>query len=257
MAFEQLTAANSVAKKRLIANVQGHDKSGKTFFSLFGCPKPAFYICWDPNGEEVAKRLVREHGLDIRIARFAVPEGGDSKDFHTKQWDGFLRTVDDAYRVNKGTLVVDSFTEVYDAGRLAHFGKLAGVQQRNYGVIYADLNKIINAGYESEMCVVITHKLAKEYVRQGASAEGVWNGNYIPDGWKNAPYAVQANFECMYDPALPGSVADKMRVYVKNNNQAMWMQGWALPESMGGQPFTQAWFTFEAMLDWTFSGVEP
>jgi hypothetical protein len=238
----------------LICNVQGQDKSGKTYWVLATCPKPAWYICWDPNGEEIAKKLVREQGLDIRIDRYAVPDRDQKQDFHADQWKRFQKSVDAVYKTNEGTLFIDTFTEVYDAVRLAYFGKLTGGKARNYGGVFADLNDIVNSGYQSDMNLVISHKMTKEYVRPPGQpdGEGAWNGNYIPDGWKNAPYAVQANFELMYDPAVPGGVADKMRVYVKNNNQAMWMNGWALPAEMGGRQFTQSWFDFQTMLDWTF-----
>ena len=245
MAFTQLTAANSGVLRRLICNVQGHPKSSKTHWVLASCPEPVHYICFDPNGMEIAKKIVRETGRDIRYLSVGTPDRDQKPDYHKKQWASFRAACRDALAVNKGTLVIDSFTEVYDAVRLSLFGKTEQIMQRNYGAVYAELNDIINEAYESDMSMAVMHKLAPEFVKETAT------GNYRLDGWKNAPYAVQANFEVMFDPSLPPEpLAGRFRVCVLNNNMNMALNGW----DYMGTPFTEDWFTFDMMLTMTFGG---
>jgi hypothetical protein len=246
--FTKLTGVNTTPLRRLVCNIEGGEKSGKTDWFLRTAPEPVYYFCFDPNGMEIAKKIARL-GRNISAVNFGVPDRDQKPDFHKRQWAEFRRLLTEALAGRTGSICVDSFTEVYDYVRLAKYGKTEQIVARNYGTIYDELNDILNEAYEAETVnFAIIHKLKPEFVNDKST------GGMILDGWKNAPYAVQANFQLLFDPSMPAAtLAGKFRIEVKNNNMNMNLNGWQSPPEMGSIPYTADWFTFETMLQMTFA----
>src|SRR3990167_261596 len=132
---------------RLIVSVAGVEKSGKTHLALTA-PGPIFYFDVDSGTEGVVHKFQAEKQIIVYPVRYSLR---DTQSNYAKIYAPFLEEIRAAAKVGQGTIIFDTFTEVYELARLAHFGKLSQVQPHQYGVAYTDLKEIIRLIYDSGM----------------------------------------------------------------------------------------------------------
>lgn len=158
-----------VIQHREIIHLSGETKSGKTFWSLATTPEPIFYLCFDPNGKGIAEKIVAQTGRDIRIAYFSLKEHGlqtkkgEIPEEYLEQWRNVKAAWNEACDVGSGTLVVDTWTELYEECRLGEFGKTESVRDRNYGPINSKLKLMMRDLYATDLNAVLISKMRSVY----------------------------------------------------------------------------------------------
>jgi hypothetical protein len=171
-----------MAPKRSIMSIEGLDKTGKSRLAMTA-PEPVVYMDLDVGTEGVIERMMAER--EILLYQVEQPSKlGTASELMERfrlVWQDIQARVAEALQLESGTLVIDTFGEAYDICRLAHFGKMAQVQPHQYAVAYADLREICRLGYQSQMNLVLLHKLGGNF----------HTGELEPQCWKEVPYQVQ------------------------------------------------------------------
>ena len=159
-----------VISHREVIHLSGETKTGKTTWALATTPEPVFYLCFDPNGKGIAEKVVAQTHRDIRIAYFSLKEHGlqtrkgDVPEEYTEQWKRVKEAWDTAVEHGTGTLVVDTWTELYEECRLAEFGKVDQVRERYYGPINAKLKLMMRDLYGTNLNAILISKMRSVYV---------------------------------------------------------------------------------------------
>ena len=174
------TKATAVPR-RLVCSIEGLDKTGKSHLAM-SAPGPIVYVDLDVGTEGVIQKCQQ----DYLIYKVEQPKRlGSSSELMDKfkdVWSDVQTQVASALSIGSGTLVIDTFTEVYDICRLAHFGKMAQVQPHQYSVCYADMREIIRLANASKMNVILLHRMGADFN----------TGELTFQGWKQVPSEVQA-----------------------------------------------------------------
>jgi len=167
--------------RRLVCSIEGLDKTGKSHLAM-SAPGPIVYVDLDVGTEGVIQKCQQ----DYLIYKVEQPKRlGSSSELMDKfkdVWSDVQTQVASALSIGSGTLVIDTFTEVYDICRLAHFGKMAQVQPHQYSVCYADMREIIRLANASKMNVILLHRMGADFN----------TGELVFQGWKQVPSEVQA-----------------------------------------------------------------
>ena len=167
--------------RRLVCSIEGLDKTGKSHLAM-SAPGPIVYVDLDVGTEGVIQKCQQ----DYLIYKVEQPKRlGSSSELMDKfkdVWSDVQTQVASALSIGSGTLVIDTFTEVYDICRLAHFGKMAQVQPHQYSVCYADMREIIRLANASKMNVILLHRMGADFN----------TGELTFQGWKQVPSEVQA-----------------------------------------------------------------
>ena len=171
----------AVVPRRLVCSIEGLDKTGKSHLAM-SAPGPIVYVDLDVGTEGVIQKCQQ----DYLIYKVEQPKRlGSSSELMDKfkdVWSDVQTQVASALKLGEGTLVIDTFTEVYDICRLAHFGKMAQVQPHQYSVCYADMREIIRLANASKMNVILLHRMGADFN----------TGELTFQGWKQVPSEVQA-----------------------------------------------------------------
>jgi len=132
--------APTEVKRRLLCQVAAPKGFGKTTFALSGAA-PIFYYKLETGDEGVIEPIAAA-GKEIYTYRAYY-----NRTNWRESWTAFLDNVSaiSVEMINKPcTFIFDTMTEVYEFGRMAHFGgRLSQVVPREYGVIYADMRELI------------------------------------------------------------------------------------------------------------------
>lgn len=215
--FQKMTAD---VRKRLIVNVEGKQKSGKTHFALTA-PGPIAYFGLDIGEEGVVGKFV-SLGKEIYSAddKIRVPNvismtpAGPTIDA-APAWDKMKQAVTAACDSKFiRTIVWDTATEVWELIRLARFGKLTQVLPVMYGPVNAEMRGLLRLAYDSDKNFILLHKLKNEYVNDKRT------GNLERAGFSDTEYIVQVNLRTFYD-----SEAQEFGVEVVNARQNMQLCG--------------------------------
>lgn len=175
---------------RLSINSQGLERAGKTSFALTA-PGPIGILALDRNtlnmsikAQNTGKEIYVADFVDSNpktnpMAKWVIPareEAGKptpktdaaDKKFYEGRWNAIS---DSYYKLVKEssirTIIIDTATQAYEDVRLARFGKLAGVIQRDYGPVNLELHEMVMA---VKCNLVIIHRLAPSYVNNA------WDG---------------------------------------------------------------------------------
>lgn len=184
-AIEQLKAAGFLdtlpkAPERAIVDMAAEEKSGKSHFALTG-PEPIIYHSIDVGTEGVVEKF-QEAGKSILVKEILYQQG-EPQSVYQDMWNTFKSDWALGLTAGEGTVVCDTWTEIYELARLAKFGKLEQVQAHHYGPVYAELKKLIRDVYDTRMSCVLLSKMGREY---GTS-------NMEVKGYKDTCYLVQMN----------------------------------------------------------------
>ena len=227
--------ANTNEVLRLILNVEGAEKEGKTHFALTA-PGPIALIDMDIGLEGVVSKFSKQK--KIFVASFNYHEA-TSPDEWEKMWvkmkTGFLDAL--ASKTIR-TLISDTATEMWELCRMAAFGKLAQVKPHHYAPVNAEFRDLIRKAYDSDKNLILIHKQKKEYKNEQ------WTGHMERAGFGDVGYAVQANVVSWRITALD-EVYGKGRedgykgfgITVRDCRQQAELAGLELLEPMNAFPF--------------------
>lgn len=168
--------------RRRIQSIEGREKEGKTHYALTA-PGPIAIIDLDTGLEDVIDKFGNKDIL--APAKFNWREY-DKQTQWKKLWEG-LQACYYAALEAKGlrTLVIDTGTELWELARLAYLGQLSNVKAHWYGPVNAAIDSMLNAAYEYDKNVIITHKVKEEYIKD------VRTGEYERAGYKYIGNKVQ------------------------------------------------------------------
>ena len=178
------TEANGEEVLRLILNIEGQEKEGKTHFALTA-PGPIALIDMDIGLEGVVSKFNKQK--KIYVASFNYRESTSPEEWD-KMWIKMRTAFLDALASKTiRSLICDTGTEVWELLRMARFGKLSQVKPHNYAPVNAEFRDLIRKAYDSDKNLLLIHKQKKEYVNEQ------WSGNWERAGFGDVGYAVQAN----------------------------------------------------------------
>ena len=105
--------------QRLISKVAGPEKTGKSHLALTS-PPPIIYFSIDIGTEGVVEKFQKQ-GTQVFVYDIQMKKGGKPEDYKDA-WNKLDVCLDLAVQVGQGTIVFDTWTEMYEMARLAHFG---------------------------------------------------------------------------------------------------------------------------------------
>lgn len=203
--------------QRLIVKAAGPEKTGKTHLYCTA-PEPIIVFSIDIGTEGVVEKF-QGNGRKIYVYDIQYKKGGLASDYK-QLWTKIDQLLDEAIRVGEGTIVFDSWTEMYELARLNHFaGRLDKVMPGEYPVVYSDLREKIRRIYESRMSAFLVTKMAKGFESKDLEEKGFGDTGFL----------VQANLttsrvEAVTDPTT-GQVESIFRVAIKDNRQNAKLNG--------------------------------
>jgi hypothetical protein len=186
--------------KRLIIQVEGHEKTGKTHFALTA-PGPIAYFGLDIGDEGVIEKFLAA-GKEIvtpddsvRVPNVIEMSVDGPRIDATNAWDQMKRAFIACCKSPQiRSIVWDTATEVWELIRLARFGKLAQVMPVQYGPVNAEMRGLIRTAYDSNKNFIMLHKMKAEYVNDKRT------GKYERAGFNDSEYIVQVNLSTFHDP---------------------------------------------------------
>lgn len=191
--------ASVSTNRRMIISVCGEEKAGKNYFS-FTFPAPIYVHSFDIGLEGtidqfVAKKeiYVAEYELEIQPGQAEPREVAESA---TKLWDNFVGNYKDSLSsAGKGTVVIDTDSEVYELLRLSRFGKLTQILPHNYGPVNAEFRDVVRSAYDHQCNLFLIGRMADEWIND-AAGKGNKTGQRIRRGFGDLPYLTQINALC-------------------------------------------------------------
>lgn len=182
---------------RLIVSLDGLEGTGKTHFVLTA-PPPIFLFDIDV-GVEGVKEKFQDAGKDIYTYEVRVPKG-EKQNVYKELWREVLERVDKIYDYNEGTLGIDTNSELYELARLAHFGKLTQVLPHHYTEVKAEFREVLRRADDSNMNLVLVHKVKPVYVNNVRTKE------YEIAGFDEAKYMVQVSLTMFKEWDAEGNI---------------------------------------------------
>ena len=187
------TRATKTTKHRAIISVQGKEKVGKTNFGLTG-PGPIAVQNVDIGIEGVVDKFAESKMIFVNDYRFdsRAAEGLDWKDLWKRVKDDFYAALESgSFR----TIMIDTWSEMYEVARMGILGKLTNVLPRDYGKVYAQMREMIRTAFSHDTNVILLNKVKPEYVADKST------GRLVRAGFKDTGVLAQANFLIDRDPA--------------------------------------------------------
>lgn len=180
--FQRATAA---VKPRLLMAVRAREKRGKTNFGLTG-PGPLAILHTDMGLDGVVQKF--QVDKEIHVATFDLDIDAKNtegvKAAAQPLWEEWVDTYAESLRRKVRTLLVDTWSEACELGRLAEFGKLDHVKPHHYGPLNAKWRKLFKMGMNADSNIIFLQRMKEEY--EGDSP----TGGYKPAGFKDTGYEV-------------------------------------------------------------------
>lgn len=201
---------STTLQRRLIVGVSGMEKTGKSHFSLSG-PQPVIYLNLDKENNPAITTYAHARGIEIYEQAFYVTRDGANpaslQAANLPVWNSFKAAITEAWSVGKGTVVVDTTTQLYALLRMAFHGKLAQIPSFTYGIMYAELEDLLNIkAYNSGMCGVFIDKMGPVFEGKGAIER---------KGYNNMPFLTQMNIETTREETPTGTA---FGVWIKDSS---------------------------------------
>lgn len=166
----------------LVVSISGHPKTGKSHLALT-FPAPMVVFSFDIGLDPVLKKF---EGKDIVVKTYPIPIIDSVKALSFQKdlkgiWDSFVNDLKKATEnVKIKTLVIDTWTAVYEIARIARASELGlqNIVQHQYGDVYARLRSLIQRPRIAGQNLVLTTYLRDRFVGDQNTGEPEL------DGWK-------------------------------------------------------------------------
>jgi len=193
------TPKKASTRRRIIAQVEGHEKTGKTHFA-FTAPGPIAYFGLDTGEEGVIEKFLADGkeiitpDESIRVPNIVEMSADGPKMDAVAAWEQMKKAYSACCRSPQvRSIVWDTATEVWELIRLARFGKLAQVMPVQYSPVNAEMRGLIRLAYDSDKNFIMLHKVKPEYVNDKKT------GKFERAGFSDTQYLVQLNLRTEYD----------------------------------------------------------
>lgn len=196
---------------RLVINVEGLEKCGKTYYCLNTPPDPIAVIYNDPGTQEAITKarskgkIIYECSMDWNLPDPSVKKADDVDKAEWKAWwDEWQRVKAAHYSIINNpkirTLVWDTGTGMKELCELAHFGKLKGNARLDVrGTMNADFTKLFWDLYNKrpDLNMLFIHKVGKQYKKAAKeNSPGEWTGEYERKGYSDIGYMADMSLWC-------------------------------------------------------------
>jgi len=188
--------APSEIPKRLIASIEGLEKSGKTHFAMTA-PEPIMFFSMDIGTEGVVEKF-KKAGKEIYIYEIRIPKTKVKADMTPILVD-IKGKVASCLAIGQGTVVFDTGTEFWEIMRLARLGKLTQVMPHQYTEVNQEFRDIIKDCYDSGMNVIFLHKLKDLY------ENNVRTNKKTLSGFGGMGYEMQINIRLSRENGVDGA----------------------------------------------------
>lgn len=173
----------TIKRRRLIVNIMGKEKQGKTHFGLTA-PGPIGLLDFDYGLEGVVDKF---HG-DKAIYPVEYRLGEITAGQHLAVWEKAKTMLKDMLKEKElRSVLIDTGTEAWELLRMARFGKLTQVMPQHYGPVNAEMRELIREAYSSDKNLILLHKMTEIYANNQPT------GKFGMAGFKDVPYNVQVN----------------------------------------------------------------
>lgn len=244
--LSELEAAGFVSvrrsPKRLIANIQGLQKSGKTRLALTA-RKPIGYIAVEIGGDEgVVDQFIPDgedsfDGIQIVKIRMDDPAYPNRDEFKTdKDYDAAVSeaiqnaaspAIDSfcaAYYASlhsMATTIVDTGSDLWEILRLANFGRLEKVPQLAYGQLNKSMDKLLDDAFSYAGSTIFIHHMKELWTNvmdeKSGKMRGQASGEFGMAGYGGVKKKVQATIELWREDLLEPD--EKTGMLVRFNGQ--------------------------------------
>jgi len=178
-------APSEVEAKSAIVSITAIDKEGKTDLALSG-PAPVLYIDIDVGGKGIVEKF-KASGKDVLVYKLRFVKEGLEQKLWEAQWEGFREVFVAALGLAKGTVIVDTASEMYELCRLARLGRLEQVPPLKYQAVNKEMRELLRFAYESDMNAVLIHKMKPEWLN------GQKTSKFELMGWGDTEYNTELN----------------------------------------------------------------
>lgn len=184
-------------RRILFVVLAGLEKSGKTDWSLRAAPGPIAFFDVDKRADQIIAKI-KEEQPDKRIypIRLHVPEEQKEAIQEYKRFERAWFAAFEDKAMSGGTVVADTWSEIWELGRMAEFGKLLQVKAHHYAPLNARFNRLLDAVRESDKNVVLLHKLTEVWRNEHPT------GEYRRQGHKNSAFKADLTAEIRYDDEI-------------------------------------------------------
>lgn len=220
------TRTHTPSGPRLVVSACAHEGGGKSTF-LLTAPKPIHLFMIDPNTEEICKKagLLDDDGEpvsdDLIVYRVGYPavafgDKDEIKEQAEKIWErDFIDPMKALLHSKpKGTIGIDTATELKDLQMLKWFGKTAQIIKELYTGPNMELKGLYNSLGHSGVNVVLLHRLKDVYadkeVRTRSGPDTVREkvpGVFERDGWNKTGFYVNTEVHLFHDPTRSDKLA--------------------------------------------------
>ena len=190
--------ADAPVKRRMICSVDGLEKRGKNHFA-FTAPGPIGIISLDLGMDGVVQKFqnkkevwVAEHRVNTTKLR-AEHSMEDVAGVANEAWDNIMRDYGEMLASGARTGIIDTSTELWEILRLARFGKLDQVRPHHYGPVNAEFREVIRMAYDTDMNLLLLHKMKPEYINDKNT------GDVRRAGFSDMGFLVQVIVQCWRD----------------------------------------------------------
>jgi len=135
------TPASTEVRKRLLLAIIAKKGFGKTTFGL-GAPSPIYYYKLE-TGDEGVIEVFAASGKEIYTYKVYYNHMNYDQVYngfldHLTATCTYLRSIE-----SKGTIIIDTMSEVYELSRFFHFGGRQNQVDRAYAPVYVDMKEIV------------------------------------------------------------------------------------------------------------------
>lgn len=231
------TFAQVATRRRIILALDGLEKQGKTHFALTA-PGPIAYMNFDDGDEGVVDKFVTDKQVVKADYRISMGRNDDETSANAKtMWQAFVRDYEAALtgqlvvggkKLHIRTIVWDTATETWELLRLFRFGKLTQVMPHHYGPVNAEYRRVVRKAFESDVNLILLHKLKAEYENKvNAAGKEVSNktGRFVRAGFSEMAFLAQMNAIAYRDES-------GFNMLIKDCRQNMELAGQVIPEPM-------------------------
>lgn len=195
----ELAAAGFEARMRdipqtVFASIRGQEKEGKTWFCVDQVPGDLAYFDIDKRGARTVAKAQKLHPKNVWPIYLSIPTGEEQQKLAVVEFQKFMA----AWEVVLSspaikTVVVDTWSEIWELGRIAEFGKAFNVKPHHYGPLNALFNQLLDRVQLSDKNVLLVQKLKEVWENEQPT------GKFRAQGFSNTAFKVQVTAEVFFD----------------------------------------------------------
>lgn len=228
--------------------MDGLEKRGKNHFAL-SAPGPVGILSLDLGLDGVVQKFqnkkeiwVAEHRVNTTALR-AQHNMEDVAEVANEAWNNIMRDYDEMLASGAKSGIIDTATELWEILRLARFGKLDQVRPHHYGPVNAEFREVIRKAYDTDMNLLLLHKMKDEYKNDSRT------GDVKRSGFSDMGFLVQVIVQCWRDEE---KAPDCFHATVVDCRQDPTLNGFDMQGEMATFPtLAQLVFTETSAEDWT------